>query len=411
LCDTLVATGAATRDGATLFAKNSDREPGEAQLVERLAPARRGGMVRCTHVEIPDIEQTHAVVLSRPAWMWGAEMGCNERGVCIGNEAVFTRAKLDARGLTGMDLLRLALERAWSAREAVDVIIRLLVAHGQGGRMGYRNKRFAYASSFLVADASESWVLETAGRFYAAQRVHGARTISNALTIGREMDIVDERAFAYAKERGLCASATDFDFARAFADGAMGALAGAAHRRACTTRALAAPATVESMKGALRDHAGLSPHQGLVMKMPCAHATFWPTRGAGQTTSSMVARLGMTGPELWLTGTSSPCVSVFKGVRFDGDFTPGPAPKESGADTESLWWRHERLHRAVLRDWEARAPAVIAQARALEDKDAGFEEHRAALEHWQAALPRARGLPGPRAWFWARESWRDGLSV
>lgn len=57
------------------------------------------------------MEKTYAVILSKPAWMWGAEMGANECGVCIGNEAVWT--KLNEPGdtverLLGMDLLRFA---------------------------------------------------------------------------------------------------------------------------------------------------------------------------------------------------------------------------------------------------------------------------------------------------------------
>ena len=52
---------------------------------------------------------THGVVLSKPAWMWGAEMGANEHGVCIGNEAVWTKVNSanDAEEkLLGMDLVR-----------------------------------------------------------------------------------------------------------------------------------------------------------------------------------------------------------------------------------------------------------------------------------------------------------------
>ena len=64
---------------------------------------------QCTYIEIPQVEKTHAVILSKPAWMWGAEMGSNEQGVCIGNEAVWTKLNGDddaVERLLGMDLLR-----------------------------------------------------------------------------------------------------------------------------------------------------------------------------------------------------------------------------------------------------------------------------------------------------------------
>ena len=47
--------------------------------------------MKCTYTEISQAEETLAVVLSKPSWMWGAEMGANSAGVVIGNEAVWNR--------------------------------------------------------------------------------------------------------------------------------------------------------------------------------------------------------------------------------------------------------------------------------------------------------------------------------
>ena len=53
---------------------------------------------------------TYETILSKPAWLWGAEMGANSFGVAIGNEAVWNRlsdSEYDAvPRLLGMDLLR-----------------------------------------------------------------------------------------------------------------------------------------------------------------------------------------------------------------------------------------------------------------------------------------------------------------
>jgi secernin len=108
----------------------------------------------------------------------------NDRGVAVGNETIYTT--LDPRGfppaLTGMDLVRLALERAGSASAAVAVIADAIERYGQGGS-GHRDVNRPYWSSFLVADPQSAFVVETSGRTVATEQVGTVRAISNRTTI------------------------------------------------------------------------------------------------------------------------------------------------------------------------------------------------------------------------------------
>jgi dipeptidase len=185
VCDCLVALPAITATRTTLFAKNSDRPPGESQVLERYPATQRAEPIRATHIEVDAGDgETIGLVGSRPWWMWGLEHGVNEAAVAIGNETIYTT--LDPRpfppALTGMDLVRLGLERAASAGDAVDVMTALLERYGQGGT-GHLHVERPYWSSFLVADPDEAWVLETSGTTWEAEQVTDRRAISNRTTI------------------------------------------------------------------------------------------------------------------------------------------------------------------------------------------------------------------------------------
>jgi secernin len=126
MCDTFVALGRHTADGSVIFGKNSDRVPNEAQALEYHGPREYpvGTELRCTHLVIPQAQRTHGVLISR-----------------------IPPSRTPA--LTGMDLLRLALERSASAREALDLITDLLERYGQGG---LHSSTMVYHNSFIIAD-------------------------------------------------------------------------------------------------------------------------------------------------------------------------------------------------------------------------------------------------------------------
>ncbi len=388
MCDTFVALGNSTPDGKVLFAKNSDRDPNEAQAVEIIAAADHapGSLLKCTYLSIPQVEHTQRVLLSRPFWLWGAEMGANEHGVVIGNEAVFSKVAREKKpGLIGMDLLRLGLERSTSAHEALDVIITLLEKYGQGGNCGFSHA-FYYDNSFLIADRTEAWVLETAGRQWAAVKVKDVRSISNALTIGSEWDMASANLVSYAVQRGWCKNEKDFDFARCYSDLIYTNGGAGRPRQVCTSGLLAkgkgnltpeaflrmlrthnhgAQAGVEGGEGPSGRKGGWSPDRAILGAQVCMHTGWGPARESN-TAGSLVARLGDPLDEYWVTGTSTPCTGIFKPIWLDAGLPDlGPTPGAT-YDGESLWWKHELLHREVLRDYALRLGEYAQRRDALE---------------------------------------------
>lgn len=393
MCDTTVALSNSTSTGEVLFAKNSDRDPNEAQQVELFAAQDhpQPSKLKCTYIEIPQVPHTYQVLLSKPFWIWGAEMGANEFGVVIGNEAVFTKIPHEkSPGLIGMDFLRLGLERGKTAFEALQVITQLLAEYGQSGNCGFAHP-FQYHNSFLIADPQEAWVLETAGREWAAEKVKSIRSISNAITIGGYFDLASKNLVKQAVDKGWCKSEKDFDFGRCYSDFIYTTFCDGHSRQACTSGILQQSEkklSIEQMMDMLQNHKSAhqpdwSPDKALTGADVCMHFAFGPIR-ISQTTGSMVSSITPDRQIHWVTGTAAPCLGLFKPIWMDAGL-PDHGQQPTGIyQPDSMWWEHEELHRAVLQDYSTRRAAYIEQRDHLQN------EMRQAVEKIMDGSPEDR---------------------
>jgi len=361
MCDTFAALPNATTTGTTLLAKSADTEVNECQVLERL-PARdwpEGAMVRVTHRLIPQARRTHDCLINKSFWLYGAEIGVNEHGLAIGNEAVFTNNYDQNDGVNLIDLLRIMLERAGSAREAIDVTADLLREFGQGGNCELRGNSH-FDGSFILADPDEAWILETAGREWAAKRVTDVAAISNVLSITDDWD------FCSLAD----AAAPKVDFKARFVDMGPSIDSGAPERLAVSgnfMRSNAGRIGLRSMADLLRQcPENWDPAEGEITTNICMHAGVGPKR-LWQATGAMIADCGKDGVMAWFTGTSGTDISIFKPAFPGIDFPEmGPKPKET-YDPGAMWWRHEHLHRRVMADWPRLAPEIRAEIEALEE--------------------------------------------
>lgn len=150
-CTNILVTRGASADGSTMITYACDgrfhptlrREPAADHAFGEVVTLHSwDGEVRGT---IPQVPHTYKVVGLM-----------NEHQLTIAETTTTGREEsVDPDGLLGYwDLMQLALERARTAREAIDVMTSLVAAHG------YRST----AESFAIADPEEVWLMEMCGK-------------------------------------------------------------------------------------------------------------------------------------------------------------------------------------------------------------------------------------------------------
>lgn len=354
-CDCWVLPPERTAENKLIWAKNSDRHPGESQVLE-FHPARVEQETILGNLAIPGAA-TLATLGSAPYWGYGYEMGVNSNGVAIGNEAIYTRnSRADnTPGLTGMELVRLGLERGSTAHEAAEVIVGLVERYGQGASATPFEppERGYYDNAFLVADPKEVLVIEAVGREAKVQTASGASySISNFPPLGARPN--------WGK----------------------GPTISGAYRSRLTRRALKQPRPLElSQVFALARKHGVG--HGV-----CMHPI--PGLVAYQTVASMVAVLPNSSEQIlevwWCAGL--PCRGVYLPFFPQIGHLPeivsraGTSGRKSGPaelalgdqfDANSYWWLTQKYPEAQARnkleaELLAERPQVLAEAQGLMQK-------------------------------------------
>ncbi|MGE5558794.1 MAG: carcinine hydrolase/isopenicillin-N N-acyltransferase family protein [Bacillota bacterium] len=309
MCDTIVAFNKNT--GRSFFAKNSDRERGELQYIqysmdpiyEMESEPYLEAKVKYIRNSFPRLKEvfskfphTYRAVLSRPIWLWGAEMGMNEHGLAIGNGAVFSKKRAPVKGLLGMDILRLALHNAKTAKEALDFISGLIQQYGQGGDGGYRHS-LRCCNSFLIKDAQEAYLLETSGKHWAAKKIKNSGAFSSFYALAGNYDSIDS------------APGRVKNFAAKYGHKLKAVFSGGRKRQKYAVKYLGKQfVNLETLRKLLRSHGNKTNKLRHGAGTICMHAGF----GKSESTSSMIVDYIGKHAVAWVTGSPYPCVSLYK---------------------------------------------------------------------------------------------------
>ena len=376
-CDTMIALPSATKENQTIFAKNSDRSATECQpLVQRAREAHPAGTsTKCQFVELPEVSTTYRHIGSRPYWCWGYEHGFNEHQVVIGNEGLGSKYEFDSPKLIGMELIRLGLERAETAAEAVTVMTELITAHGQG-KFGNDQGVRTYDNGYIIADPEEAYILQTAGHEWAVKKAQDTVGISNVYSIEEDWDRLSPNGMDEAVAQGWWTeTSARFNFSEAYSREADRSVGSGAMRRGRSCAVLnkrSGNIDVHTMMALLSDHsdgnAPDEPFQTEISGAPsiCVHHD---DKGeGGNTAASLIAHLCNDGSRLPVYWCSfySPCLAIFLPMFIEGELPRVLAMGDETPSDDSPWWLFRQLSLKLRLEEPELIPIVQAKWQELQ---------------------------------------------
>lgn len=229
-CTSLIAAAGATNDGSTMITYAADSHTLYGELYHQPAADHPAGSMRTVtdwdsgrhRGEIPEVPHTYATIGNM-----------NEHGLTIAESTWGGRPELEGSGLIDYgSLIYITLQRARTAREAIDVMTGLVRDYGYGSE----------GESFSIADPDEVWIMEMIGKgkadkgaVWVARRVPDGHISGHAnhARIHRfpqnepETTIYSPDVIDFARKQGYYKGKdADFDFSRAYAITDVGATRG-----------------------------------------------------------------------------------------------------------------------------------------------------------------------------------------
>lgn len=228
-CTSLIATPGATADGSTMITYAADSHTLYGELYNQPAADHPKGSMRkivdwdsgIERGEIPEAAHTYATIGNM-----------NEHALTIAESTWGGRHELAGSGLIDYgSLIYITLQRARTAREAIDVMTGLIRDYGYGSE----------GESFSIADPDEVWIMEVIGKgaddkgaVWVARRVpdgyisgHANHSRIHTFPLNDPETLYSPDVISFARKKGYFKGKDkDFDFSRAYAITDAGALRG-----------------------------------------------------------------------------------------------------------------------------------------------------------------------------------------
>lgn len=228
-CTSLIATPGATTDGSAMITYAADSHTLYGELYNQPAADHPKGAMRkivdwdsgIERGEIPEVSHTYATIGNM-----------NEHALTIAESTWGGRHELAGSGLIDYgSLIYITLQRARTAREAIDVMTGLIRDYGYGSE----------GESFSIADPSEVWIMEVIGKgaddkgaVWVARRVpdgyisgHANHSRIHKFPLNDPETLYSPDVISFARKKGYFKGKDeDFDFSRAYAITDAGALRG-----------------------------------------------------------------------------------------------------------------------------------------------------------------------------------------